>query len=170
MSYSAPSVTSGVYFTKNLNANTRNAGLNMMGYYFRASKLSKSPNYPITNFDGMVQFLDSNYPTFIESIGDLLDQVPIDKMIASMNEAAAKGYTYYPRPSNFNNAILNNTGYSVVSTLGDAAVAVGEGLVNFSQGILILGVVLGAAFLYFEFNNEFKLTKGIKKAHKEFTS
>jgi hypothetical protein len=153
MSYSAPSVTSGVYFTKNLNANTRNAGLNMMGYYFRASKLSKSPN-----------------PTFIESIGDLLDQVPIDKMIASMNEAAAKGYTYYPRPSNFNNAILNNTGYSVVSTLGDAAVAVGEGLVNFSQGILILGVVLGAAFLYFEFNNEFKLTKGIKKAHKEFTS
>lgn len=138
--YIVPVPKNNVYFTKNLTEGNYNSGVSLLGYYYRDSKISKAPYYPITNFDGMISFLKTNYPTYIESLGELNKTIPQDKLIKSMRDAAAKGYTDYPRPSYFANSIMANTGYSVTAVIGDTAKEIGSDI--FDSAVLISRLAL----------------------------
>jgi hypothetical protein len=166
MAYIPPVVTTGVYFTKNLTATNRTAGENLLSYYFRASKISRPPYYPVTNFADMLAWFDKNYPTYIESLGELTSTVEYGKLIQAMKDTAAKGYTDYPRPSYFSGPIVANTGVDLTSIVSGAISDSVDAIVNFSQGFLVVAIVGVGLFLYFEFKNDFKLIKGFKKLGK----
>jgi hypothetical protein len=140
---------STVQFTKNLTSENRKNGEWLLGYYWRNSLISKAPYYPITNWAGMLEFLDNNYPTYIHSLGEYLKNVPSDKMIQAMKDAAAKKYTDYPRPSYFENAIANYAGtFSFANNAGDIAADtasdVGTELVDITQGFFKTIAVVAA--------------------------
>jgi len=139
-----------VTFTKDLSSANRKVGLWLLGYYWRDSVISKSPYYPLTNFAGMISFLDKNYPTYIESLGEMSKTVTSDKLIQAMKDAAARKLTDYPRPAYFNLAIIGNTGVSVGSIVADTASEIGDELVMGSRVILFLMVAvgLGIGYLY----------------------
>jgi len=154
MGYIKPIVSTGVYFTKDLSEVNRKNGEWLLGYYFRDSKISKAPYFPITNFKGMIDFLDTRYPTYIESLGELLKTVESDKLIAAMKDAAKKGYTDYPRPNYFSNAIMGNSGKSVTAVLGEVASEVGSDIISaasmFSKLVIVVAVVGLTVFVFTE--------------------
>lgn len=152
MAYVKPKVTTGVYFTKDLSEVNRKNGEWLLGYYFRESKISKAPYFPITNFSGMIDFLNSKYPTYIESLGELMKNVESDKLIASMKDAAKKGYTDYPRPAYFASSIMANTGKSVVSVLGEVASEVGNDIISIASGfskLVLIVAIFGVSIFVF---------------------
>lgn len=154
MGYIKPIVSTGVYFTKDLSEVNRKNGEWLLGYYFRESKISKAPYFPITNFSGMIDFLNSKYPTYIESLGELMKNVESDKLIASMKDAAKKGYTDYPRPAYFASSIMANTGKSISSVLGEVASEVGSDIISaasmFSKLVIVVAVVGLTVFVFTE--------------------
>jgi len=146
--YTPPAAKNGVYFTKNLTAANRTQGEWLLGYYFRASKISKAPYYPVTNFTDMLAWMTSNYPTYIESLGEQLQSRPSDVMIKAMQDTAAKGYTDYPRPAYFNNNLTAT--YSSVSALGNGIADAADSVLNLGKGLVVLSIVGVAVFLYIE--------------------
>lgn len=152
MAYEIPKVTTGVYFTKDLSEVNRKNGEWLLGYYFRESKISKPPYFPISNFSGMIDFLNYKYPTYIESLGELLKIVESDKLIASMKDAAKKGYTDYPRPAYFSSSIMANTGKSISSVLGEVASEVGNDIISIASGfsklVLIVAIIGVSVFVF----------------------
>lgn len=156
MSYSPPTAKNGVYFTRNLTSANYTRGLTYLRYYYDNSMLAKAPYYPITNFQGMIDYLKNNYPTYIESLGELADTVDDKKIIAAMKEAAARNLVDYPRPAYFSQALINNTNYTLTAKIGDALGAVGEGLFDFGKIIWILSIIGVGAFVYIEFGPQIK--------------
>lgn len=138
-----------INFTKNLTKENRKAGEWLLGYYYRDSKLSKAPLYPITNFQGMINFLDKQYPTYIEALGENLASVPSDKMILAMKDAAKRGLTDYPRPAYFDNSIMKFTGVSISSVVSDTVKETASDIVDFTQGafkglFIVAGILIVA--------------------------
>lgn len=152
--YIKPIAKSGVYFTKNLTETNRKNGEWLLGYYWRDSKISKPPYYPITNFQGMLNFLTENYPTYIESLGDLMNSVTSDKLIQSMKDAAKKNYLDYPRPSYLANSIIANTGVSIAAVTGDALKEAGLEIVGyaalFSKAVIFTAIAAAVFFVWKE--------------------
>jgi hypothetical protein len=141
-----------VTFTKNVTAKNRDAGLFWLKFYYNQSPLAQFPYYPVTNYPGLVAFLDTNYKTYIEFLGETSFMMSADKMQASMRDLAYNGKKSYPRPSDFSVAILKNAGLDlsdVVKATTDAfaesAVTIGEGIVSYSK--MIPYIVGGALFL-----------------------
>jgi len=147
MSYEIPKAKLNTYFTKNLTEQNYKNGLFLLGYYYRNSPISKAPYYPITNFDGMVSYLEDNYPTYIESLGDLMKSVQQDKLIKAMTDAGKKGRTDYPRPSYFTNAIMDNTGISISAVIGDTAIGIGTDLIEYANIFSKIVLWGGIAFI-----------------------
>jgi len=141
---------SSVTFTKNVTPENRKAGEWLLGYYWRASKISKAPLYPIaTNWKGMIDFLDKNYPTYIESLGELTKTIDSNILIQAMQDTAARGLTDYPRPSYFNNALMKLTGsVSITGVFADTASEIGNDLVMGSRIVLALVVIGGLVIGY----------------------
>ena len=141
-----------VQFTKNVNAKTRKNGEYLLGIYFRESKLSKAPYYPVTNFKGMIVNFDSRYPTYIEFLGDLMRTVELSKLIQAMKDAAAKGLTSYPSPATFSQSISENAKYTFSETLGTAASEIGNDILDyaniFSKSILFFAILGAGVFVY----------------------
>jgi len=154
--YTPPTAKNGVYFTRNLTSTNYSRGVNYLGYYFDNSMLAKAPYYPITNKAGMIAYLNTNYPTYIESLGELADSVDDKKIIQAMKDAAARGLTDYPRPAYFADAIIKNTGYTLAAKVGDVISAVGEGLFDFTKIIWIASIIGVGVFVYIEFGPQIK--------------
>ena len=135
MVYVKPIAKSGVYFTKNLTEGNYNNGVILLGVFWRASVLSKAPYYPITNFDGLLNFYKVNYPTFIEYLGTLYNTYGSDKANKIMQAVADKKFTYYPRPSDFSNAMIKlyGQGVSVLQVASETASDIGNSIISFSQ-------------------------------------
>ena len=148
MAYQAPVGKNGVYFTKNLNKQNYDTGIDLLGYYFRNSIISHPPYAPFTNFDGMVMFLRNNYPTYIEALGDLSKSINRDVLIQAMKNAAARGLTDYPRPSYFNNEIMKLSGVSIGSVVSETISEIGDSLVLGSRVLLTIMVAGGLALAY----------------------
>lgn len=160
MGYIKPTPKNGVSFTKNLTESNYNAGENYLAYYFRDSKLSKPPYYPNTNFVGMVNYLKTNYPTYIESLGELSKSVDGSKIIQAMKNAAARGLTDYPRPAYFNTELMKLTGVSIGSVVSETISEIGDDLVLGSRVLLVL-MVLGGLVVGYIYVKPF-LPKGAK--------
>lgn len=152
MAYQPPAARSSVYFTRNLTEENFNNGKMLLGYYWRDSVISKPPYYPVTNFDGMIKFLQNNYPTYIESLGEQLKSVDFGKLIEVMKTVAKKGYTDYPRPSYFANEMLERTGYTLLDKTGDVLGAIGESVIDASKLIWLLSAVGIGIFVYLNFH------------------
>lgn len=136
-----------VQFTKDLSKTNRKNGEWLLGYYWRESKLSKAPFYPITNWQGMIQFLDKNYPSYIEFLGEQLKSITSDKLILAMRKSAAKGFTDYPRPSYFSDALTVAGSVSTFDAVKNTAVEVGKDIVDYASTfstVLLIAAVVGA--------------------------
>lgn len=149
-----------VQFTKDLSKTNRKNGEWLLGYYWRESKLSKAPFYPITNWQGMIQFLDKNYPSYIEFLGEQLKSITSDKLILAMRKSAAKGFTDYPRPSYFSDALTVAGSVSTFDAVKNTAVEVGKDIVDYASTfskVLLIGAVFGAGlYIYTLTGGKFK--------------
>jgi len=126
-----------ITFTKNVNKTTRSNGENILGYYFRASKLSKAPYYPNTNLKDLLAFYDSKYPTFIEYLGDMLNYTDINKMIKVAQAVAAENNLAYPIPARWANQISNVAGAIDYSNVISGGLEESyKDVKNFSKGYL----------------------------------
>lgn len=152
-----------VSFTKDLSKTNRKNGEWLLGYYWRESKLSKAPYYPITNWEGMIGFLDKNYPTYIEFLGEQLKAITSDKLIEAMKRSARKGFTDYPRPSYFADALSVAGSVSTFDAVKNTAKEVGKDIVDyastFSTLVLIGAVVFAGAYLYSLAPGKFRFKK-----------
>ena len=147
-------------FTKNLTPENRKQGEWLLGYYWRASVISRAPYYPITNWKGMLEFLDLHYPTYIEFLGEQLGSIPQDKMIQAMKDAAARGLTDYPRPAYFAGSIIGVTGVSSGAVIADTAAEIGGSIIAWSQAftyVVIAGAIVYAGLLVYPY---FKKARG----------
>lgn len=123
-----------VYFTRNLTTDNRNNGLKYLKIFFNNSKLAMPPYYPVTNFDGLVKFLDGKYPTYIESLGETGFEIGEDRMKQSMLDVARLAETTYPIPARFATAIMNNTkGISLTRVVSTALTESAKEVVSFTQ-------------------------------------
>lgn len=149
-----------IQFTKDLSKENRKNGEWLLGYYFRESLLSKSPYYPITNWQGLIGYLDSQYPTYIEFLGGWLKTVPADRLIEAMRKVAKKGYTDYPRPSYFAEALSVAGAVSTFDAVKTTATEVGKDIVDFSatftKVFLVAFLVGGAVYIYSLSGGKFK--------------
>lgn len=135
-----------VQFTKDLSKTNRKNGEWLLGYYWREGKLSKAPFYPITNWEGMIAFLDKNYPTYIEFLGEQLKTITSDKLIQAMKKTAQKGYTDYPRPSYFADSLSAAGAVSSFDAVKNTAVEVGKDIVDYANTftkVVLFAVVIG---------------------------
>ena len=139
-----------IKFTSDLSMSNRKAGEWLLGYYWRASRISKAPYYPITNFKGMLDFLDKNYPTYIEYLGSLSKSITTDKLIEAMKTTASRGLIDYPRPAYFANTIAAGSAVSTGEVISETASEVGSGILNGLQlfsYLVIVGVIV-VGFIY----------------------
>lgn len=168
MAYKIPTAKNGVYFTKNLNSSTRANGENVLGYYWRASVLSKAPYYPLgANWQSLLSYYDTNYPTFIEYLGDMVSSSSISKMIKVAQNVAAKKSTDYPRPSEFANEISNVVGsVNYLGAIGDGLVESANDIKNISIGYLstlaVVGVIIFGVVIYQKSGGKINLPKWAK--------
>lgn len=141
-----------VKFTNDLSPENRKNGEFLLGYYWRNSPMSKAPLYPVTNWHDLIVWLDSNYPTYIEALGELMKSAESSKLIQAMTEMGKNNGTAYPRPSEFSNYISEYAGQvSISQVLIDAgsqsvqdiaALGLGYAKIVFIVGALVLGIVL----------------------------
>lgn len=156
-------LSNNVSFTKDLSKKNRGNGEWLLGYYWRESKLSKAPYYPITNWTGMIQWLDKNYPSYIEFLGEQLKSIPSDKMIEAMRKTAKKGFTDYPRPSYFAEALSIAGSVSTFDAVKNTAVEVGKDIVDYASTfttVVMVGIVIWAGvYVYTLTGGKFRLPK-----------
>lgn len=144
-----------VVFTNNITPRTRSDGINLLGYYWRASPLSQAPYYPFDGgFDALTANLDSKYPTFIEYLGDQMSQIQYDQLIDVMQKTAAKNGTNYPIPANFADTIIASNGISVTDvvaqTASDTVASVASAVDFTSKTILYVAIFIGLGYVLLE--------------------
>ena len=125
-----------VTFTKNVTPANRSAGLALIDDYWSMSILQNPPYYPITNEQDFIAFLDNNYTTYIEFLGETSFQVPGDKMHQAMVDLANKKQTNYPRPSDFAKVIMANTGWTNTMAVEAAVQAIKDTTVEVAQDVV----------------------------------
>lgn len=166
--YLIPKAKNGVYFTKNLSQKTRSAGESILAYYWRASVLSKSPYYPVgANWPGLLSYFDTNYPTFIEYLGDMISYSDLPRMIKVAQNVAAKKSTAYPRPSEFANEISNVIGnVNYLGAISDGLAESANDIKNISIGYLstlaVVGIVVFGIVIYQKSGGKINLPKWAK--------
>lgn len=152
----------GVTFTNNVTQANRDLGLQWLKFYYNGSVLAQAPNYPITNYTALVNFLDTRYATYIEFLGETASHLSDDQMQTSMRDLQYDGKTSYPTPSDFANAILKNTGWdttaqidaainATMTAVGDTALSIGSFFSTY--GKYIPYAIGGAVALYFLFKS-----------------
>src|ERR1035437_4101916 len=127
---------SNVTFTKNVTPANRAAGLALIDDYWSMSILQNPPYYPITNETDFIAFLDNNYTTYIEFLGETSFQVSSDKMHQAMVDLANKKQTNYPRPSDFAKVIMANTGWTNTMAVEAAVQAIKDTTVEVAQDVV----------------------------------
>lgn len=165
--YTAPNAINGVYFTKNLSEKNYNQGISMLGYFFRAWKAN---SLQFISIQGLEDYLETNYPTFIEYLGEQVSQMGTTPVINAMQLAASKmndaNETYYPRPSNFSNAFIDlyGTGISYTQVIEDTGVEVVKTIGAWSLNISLFFIVGAVIYLGIESGIIKKLLESTKKA------
>lgn len=154
--YTQPKAKNGVYFTRDLTESNYNNGKWLLGYYWRASVISKAPYYPVTNFPGLLDYLNSNYPTYIESLGELLKSIDSQKLIKAMEQAASLKKTDYPRPATFSQAIIDNTNYTLSAKVGDTLDAIGESVMDLGKIVFTASVIGIGVYVFVMFSPQIK--------------
>ena len=127
---------SNVTFTKNVTPANRAAGLALIDDYWSMSILQNPPYYPITNETDFIAFLDNNYTTYIEFLGETSFQVPGDKMHQAIIDLANKKQTNYPRPSDFAKVIIANTGWDTMAAVDAGVQAIKDTTVEVAQDVV----------------------------------
>ena len=148
-----------VKFTNDLSPANRKNGEFLLGYYWRNSPLSKAPLYPITNWHDLILWLDTNYPTYIEALGELMKSAESSKLIEAMTEMGKGNGMTYPRPSEFSNYISEYAGgVSIGQVLVDAGVQSVEDIasmgLNFSKFVFIGGAIVALVLIYQKFGGK----------------
>lgn len=91
--------------TQNLTPENRSAGEAVLRKFFDFSDLSRAPYYPITNPNAMLNYYQSNFPTFIEYLGELSKKYsPLNVEIAMVHvgdKMREQNIFTYPLPSMF---------------------------------------------------------------------
>jgi len=97
--YTPPTPLSGVSFTSALTQDNYNNGTYVLGEWAR-----KNPIVPLglqLSYRGVVDYLEQNYPTFIEYLGSLVAQYGTGPMIQVADQVASNGKMTFPTPSDF---------------------------------------------------------------------
>jgi len=161
-------------YTSNLSPANRSAGEYLLGVMWRASDMSKNALLKLAvSFDGLKKYYDTNYPTFIEYLGEQLNNHEVNTLSGIAQEVGAQTGDAYPSPSLWINKLIG-LGYADQSTLsiaskavGDTVSQVGSMLANLGQWTVIILVGLAGALVWFYFE-DFKevgrsYVKGLKK-------
>jgi len=140
---------STVTFTKKVTAENRKAGEWLLGYYFRASPISKPPLTPlVTNFKGLITFLNSNYPTYIEYLGEQTTIFSQSDLIDAVEKSAKRGAADYRSVvNNINKELLNSSKWTTgknLAVIGDTAKEIGNDIIDASKSWVTI-VKWGAA-------------------------
>lgn len=156
-----------IQFTKNVTPENRRIGEYLLGVYWRAAIISKTPFYPITNWQGLLSFYDTKYPTFVEYLGDWSKTVTVEKLVAVMKKVASKNETNYPRPSSFNNSISDVVGtVDTTQVLAQTATDVGSALSSFTIGtfktMIVIATCAFALAVYLKSGGKIKIPKNLK--------
>lgn len=99
-----------VYFTKNMTPENRAAGLAALDIFFKNSVFKSLPYSVFTSLQGLINYLDSKYPTYIEFLGETARSITKDQLLQAMLNVARNGKTAYPRPADFSNGIIASVG------------------------------------------------------------
>lgn len=144
-----------IKFTQDLSISNKKNGEYLLGVYFRASKLSKKPNYPITNLKSMMAFYEKKYPTFIEYLGGQAKDIPMDKLIAIVRGLAEKSDASYPIPAKFSSAIGSQfsigTPEIISAGIKDSVSAIGDFSLGVGKFILVAVLIVGGFIIYEKF-------------------
>lgn len=147
-------------FTNDLSKANRDNGLYLLSVYYKASDLPKDLT---KNFAALTEFLDKRYPSFIESLGEQLKSIPLDKMISAMRALGKTAPDYFPNPGKFAEQISAYGVPSFFDTASEAASGVASDIANFSlaglTGILVISGIALFLSVYLNSGGKIKLPK-----------
>lgn len=144
-------------FTKNNTAKNKANGKILLGYFWRESNLGK--NKPLfTSFNGWMNYLEINYPSYLAYLGELYTGGSISgsKLESAMMKAGKnKTDLAYPRASDIQMILAPLVTFNSVSS---AVNAVGSGIAETASEIgfglkigAIILLVAGAVYVAYNF-------------------
>jgi len=150
-------------YTSDTSKKNRDNGLYLLGVFYRDSELSKAPNYPITNFDNLRNFLDSRYPSFIEALGEQMKTIESPKLVSAMRALAKKSGTTYPNPGKFAEQIsiygVPTFGETTIKAVKESAEAVYDFSLGSIKVLMVTGVIAFGIAIYTRSGGKIKLPK-----------
>lgn len=147
-----------ITFTKNVTKENRNAGTDLLGYFWRHSPLGKGIYAMSTNYNGFISWLDINRPTWIEWLGEQNNSFDRSQLTKAMEKAGKRASLDYRSAQNDIQKELmalvperSNASYAA-QAIGDTTVQIGKDIVDYSQtftklvfwgaGIFIVGYLI----------------------------
>lgn len=106
-----------VAFTKNITPENRAAGIAALKIFFDNSIFKVAPYNMFTSLNGLITYLDTKYPTYIEFLGESCRSIRDDQVKAAMLYVTRNGKKSYPTPADFANGIIDATNGSIKNTL-----------------------------------------------------
>jgi len=106
-----------VTFTKNMTKENRDAGLSALKIFFDNSIFKVAPYNMFTSLNGLITYLDTKYPTYIEFLGETCRSIRDDQVKSAMLFVTRNGKKSYPTPADFSRGVIDATNDSIKNSL-----------------------------------------------------